>query len=207
MENPADTLYAPHHDIHRHPRHADCRHYRPCARRPRHCRSVPMARPNCSASRAKTSAPRSKPPGSMARRRNWRAKQLWHWIYHRGVTDFDGDDRHRQDHAPLAGRAFRDRSPGDRGPRRHSTDGTRKWLLSHGRRPLLSRWCSFPTPTGEHCAFPARSAARSIAASVTPAPCDSCVTLQPGEIVGQVMLARDALGRMAQGQHGVGCGR
>jgi hypothetical protein len=47
---------------------------------------------------------------------------------------FRGDDRHRQDHAPLAGRALRDRSPGDRRGaafhRRHP-----QVAAAHRRRP------------------------------------------------------------------------
>ena len=33
-------------------------------------------------------APRSRPPGSSQAPAKLRAKQIWHWIYHRGVSDF-----------------------------------------------------------------------------------------------------------------------
>ena len=57
-----------------------------------------------------------------------RAKQLWHWIYHRGATDFDamttigGGLR-----AVLAGRHTLARP--EKATEQRSADGTRKWLL------------------------------------------------------------------------------
>src|SRR5499427_6843126 len=58
----------------------------------------------------------------------FRARQLWHWIYHRGATDFAAmTTLAKSFRAELAERYVIDR------PRavvdRQSVDGTRKWLL------------------------------------------------------------------------------
>ena len=104
-----------------------------------------------------------------------RAKQVWHWIYNRGVTDFDGDERHRQGAARLARRALRDRAA--RSGRGAGLDPTAR--ANGCCRPTtatISRWSSSPMPTAARCASRARSAARSIAASATPARCGWCAT-------------------------------
>ena len=41
-----------------------------------------------------------------------RAKQIWHWIYNRGVDRLRGDERHRQGAARLVRRALRHRPAG-----------------------------------------------------------------------------------------------
>ncbi|MFX6823201.1 23S rRNA (adenine(2503)-C(2))-methyltransferase RlmN, partial [Acinetobacter baumannii] len=57
-----------------------------------------------------------------------RARQLWHWIYHQGVTDFDRmtniakDMRGRLAQNFVIGRATESSC-------QKSVDGTRKWLL------------------------------------------------------------------------------
>ena len=45
----------------------------------------------------------------------FRAKQLWHWIYHRGVTGFRAHVDHRAAAAGEAGGAFRGRAAADGG--------------------------------------------------------------------------------------------
>src|ERR1700755_3404105 len=58
----------------------------------------------------------------------FRARQLWHWIYHRGATDFAA--------MTSLSKVFRDKLAADYELSRPviskalvSTDGTRKWLL------------------------------------------------------------------------------
>ena len=63
--------------------------------------------------------------------------------------------------------------------------------LPTGRRSNAS---TSPRRTAARCASPRRSAARSIARSATPARSAWCAISTPAEIVGQVMVARDALG-------------
>ena len=58
----------------------------------------------------------------------FRAKQLWHWIYHQGVTDFARMSIIAKPLQREAGRALRDR-PARGGEVQTSADGTRKWLF------------------------------------------------------------------------------
>ena len=67
--------------------------------------------------------------GVPADRARMRAKQLWHWIYHRGATEFDAM-------TTIGGAGCARRSPSATRSTRpetvtaqHSADGTRKWLL------------------------------------------------------------------------------
>jgi 23S rRNA (adenine2503-C2)-methyltransferase len=103
-----------------------------------------------------------------------RAKQVFHWLYHRGVTEFEAMTDIAKTMRPWLAERFVIGRP-EVVEAQHSTDGTRKWLL---RTPdgTISRWCSFPTPTAARCAFRARSAARSTARSATPALCGWCAT-------------------------------
>src|SRR5450432_1898242 len=58
----------------------------------------------------------------------FRARQLWHWIYHRGLTDFAAMTTLSKDfRARLAGRYVIERPSVS--VDRQSIDGTRKWLL------------------------------------------------------------------------------
>ena len=61
----------------------------------------------------------------------FRARQLWHWIYHRGVADFEAmTSLSRGLRGKLADR-FTLQRPSIR-LEQHSHDGTRKWLLRFG---------------------------------------------------------------------------
>jgi 23S rRNA (adenine2503-C2)-methyltransferase len=106
-----------------------------------------------------------------------RAKQIWHWIYNRGATAFDQmTDIAKVQHPWLAERFVIARP--EVVEAQVSSDGTRKWLLRSDDGQDY-RWCSSPMPTGEPCAYPARSAARSTAAFATPERCSWCATWSP----------------------------
>ncbi|HEX4695743.1 23S rRNA (adenine(2503)-C(2))-methyltransferase RlmN [Sphingomonas sp.] len=121
-----------------------------------------------------------------------RAKQLWHWIYNRGATDFSVmSDISKTLHAWLQQRFVISR------PQvvetQVSTDGTRKWLL---RSPDAQDYEMVFIPDADRGTLCVSS---QVGCTLN---CRFCHTgtmrlvrnLTPAEIVGQVMLARDALG-------------
>jgi 23S rRNA (adenine2503-C2)-methyltransferase len=122
----------------------------------------------------------------------FRARQLWHWIYHRGVTDFAS--------MTTLSKRFRERLAESYVVRRPevsralaSIDGTRKWLL---RFPDGQEVESVHIPEEDRGTLCVSS---QVGCTLT---CKFCHTgtqrlvrnLEPAEIVGQVMVARDALG-------------
>ncbi len=122
----------------------------------------------------------------------FRAGQLWHWIYHRGVRDFDRMTTLATPlRAKLAERYVIARPTVSRVET--SLDGTRKWLLSmvDGREVECVH-----IPDEDRGALCLSS---QVGCTLT---CRFCHTgtqplvrnLGAGEIVGQVLLARDALG-------------
>ncbi len=122
----------------------------------------------------------------------FRAGQLWHWIYHRGVRDFDRMTTLATPlRAKLAERYVIARPSVSRAET--SLDGTRKWLLSmvDGREVECVH-----IPDEDRGALCLSS---QVGCTLT---CRFCHTgtqplvrnLGAGEIVGQVLLARDALG-------------
>ncbi len=58
----------------------------------------------------------------------FRARQLWHWIYHRGVADFEAMTSLSRGLRQKLAERFVLQRPGIRLEQR-SNDGTRKWLL------------------------------------------------------------------------------
>ncbi|MDH3472499.1 MAG: 23S rRNA (adenine(2503)-C(2))-methyltransferase RlmN [Rhodospirillales bacterium] len=122
----------------------------------------------------------------------FRARQLWHWIYHRGVTDFDAMTslakslRAKLAEGHVVGRP-------EVATAQTSFDGTRKWLLRFADRQEVE---SVHIPEEERGTLCISS---QVGCTLT---CRFCHTgtqrlvrnLGPAEIVGQVMLARDALG-------------
>src|SRR5271167_2943639 len=122
----------------------------------------------------------------------FRARQLWHWIYHRGATDFDAmTSLAKTFRATLAERYEVGRPTVSRALA--SVDGTRKWLL---RFPDGQEVESVHIPEEDRGTLCVSS---QVGCTLT---CRFCHTgtqtlvrnLTAGEIVGQVMLARDALG-------------
>src|SRR3981189_2496073 len=136
--------------------------------------------------------------GVPASQRKMQAQQIWNWLYARGATGFEQmTSVSKELRAALAGKI----TPG--GPRivaeQVSVDGTRKWLLrlpseNPGERPHEVECVYIPeTDRGTLCV------SSQVGCTLT---CSFCHTgtqrlvrnLTPGEIVGQVMLARDRLG-------------
>ncbi len=121
-----------------------------------------------------------------------RASQVWHWVYNRGVVDFDLMANIAKDTRAVLSEHFVVGRP-EIAQAQVSTDGTRKWLLR------------FDDGNEAECVFipDADRGTLCVSAQVgCTLNCRFCFTgtmklvrnLTPGEIVGQVMLARDALG-------------
>ena len=126
-----------------------------------------------------------------------RAKQVFHWLYHRGVTDFEAMTDIAKTMRPWLAERFVIGRP-EIVEAQHSVDGTRKWLLrtadGHDYEMVF-----IPDETrGTLCV------SSQVGCTLN---CTFCHTgtmklvrnLTPGEIVGQVMLARDALGEWPKG--------
>jgi 23S rRNA (adenine2503-C2)-methyltransferase len=127
----------------------------------------------------------------------FRARQLWHWIYHRGATQFG-------EMTSLA-KAFRDRLAEHYELSRPvvsqalaSADGTRKWLLRFADGQEVETVHIPEEDRGTLCV------SSQVGCTLN---CTFCHTgtqllvrnLGAAEIVGQVMLARDALGQWPSG--------
>src|SRR5580692_4635310 len=122
----------------------------------------------------------------------FRARQLWHWIYYRGVTDFAVmTNLAKGFRERLAERFVLDRP--EVATAQASRDGTRKWLLRFADRQEVETVHIPEEDRGTLCV------SSQIGCTLT---CRFCHTgtqrlvrnLGAAEIVGQVMLARDALG-------------
>ena len=122
----------------------------------------------------------------------FRAHQLWHWIYHRGATDFAT--------MTSLSKPFREKLSTRYELRRlaisrslTSIDGTRKWLLRFRDGEEVETVHIPGEDRGTLCV------SSQVGCTLT---CSFCHTgtqrlvrnLVPDEIVGQVMIARDALG-------------
>jgi 23S rRNA (adenine2503-C2)-methyltransferase len=136
--------------------------------------------------------------GVSARQQRMRAQQLWHWLYVRGATSFEAMTNVSKDlRMALDGRFTLDRP--EVVAEQISEDGTRKWLLrlpsGHAaERPHEVECVYIPeTDRGTLCV------SSQVGCTLT---CSFCHTgtqrlvrnLTAGEIVGQVMVARDRLG-------------
>jgi 23S rRNA (adenine2503-C2)-methyltransferase len=122
----------------------------------------------------------------------FRARQLWHWIYHRGVSDFAlmttlaKDFRAQLSEHYVIARPLESRA-------QLSNDGTRKWLLKFADGQEAECVHIPEEDRGTLCV------SSQVGCTLT---CKFCHTgtqrlvrnLESAEIVGQVMLARDALG-------------
>ncbi len=121
-----------------------------------------------------------------------RAKQLFHWIYNRGVTDFSLMTDISKTMQPWLANRFVISRP-QVVEAQVSTDGTRKWLL---RSPDGQDYEMVFIPDADRGTLCVSS---QVGCTLN---CRFCHTgtmrlvrnLEPSEIVGQVMLARDALG-------------
>ena len=121
-----------------------------------------------------------------------RAKQLWHWMYHRGASDFAAMTDIAKTQQPWLAERFAITRPGVV-EAQVSTDGTRKWLLQTHDGHDYEMVFIPDADRGTLCV------SSQVGCTLS---CRFCHTgtmklvrnLEPAEIVGQVMLARDALG-------------
>jgi 23S rRNA (adenine2503-C2)-methyltransferase len=136
--------------------------------------------------------------GLDARQAKLRAKQVWHWLYHRGVSDFEAMTDIAKTMRPWLAERFVVGRP-EVVEAQHSTDGTRKWLLRTADGHDFEMVFIPDADRGTLCV------SSQVGCTLN---CRFCHTgtmrlvrnLTPGEIVGQVMLARDALGEWPKGR-------
>ena len=146
--------------------------------------------------------------GVPAAQRNMRVRQVWHWLYVRGAKRFDEmTSVSKELRATLAGHFTLDRP--EVVAEQISADGTRKWLLrlpgEHaGERPHEVECVYIPeADRGTLCV------SSQVGCTLT---CSFCHTgtqrlvrnLTSGEIVGQIMVARDRLGEWSRKSPGSG---
>ena len=121
-----------------------------------------------------------------------RAKQIWHWVYNRGVSDFSAMTDIAKAQQPWLADRFAITRP-EVVEAQVSTDGTRKWLLRTDDGHDFEMVFIPDADRGTLCV------SSQVGCTLN---CRFCHTgtmrlvrnLDPAEIVGQVMLARDALG-------------
>jgi 23S rRNA (adenine2503-C2)-methyltransferase len=130
----------------------------------------------------------------------FRARQVWHWVYHRGETDFEKMTTLSKDLRKTLGEHFAIGRP-EASRDRQSVDGTRKWLLrmqdgqevecvhipEEGRGALCVSSQVGCTLTCRFCHTGTQRLVRNLSA---------------GEIVGQVLHARDRLGEWPSPEDG-----
>jgi len=136
--------------------------------------------------------------GVKPQQQKMRAQQLWHWLYVRGAQDFDQMSSMSKELRILLAAHYTLARP-EIVAEQVSIDGTRKWLLrlpgEHpGEQPHEVECVYIPeTDRGTLCV------SSQIGCTLN---CSFCHTgtqrlvrnLTPGEIVGQIMVARDRLG-------------
>jgi 23S rRNA (adenine2503-C2)-methyltransferase len=140
--------------------------------------------------------------GVPAAQRNMRVQQIWHWLYVRGARNFDAMTSVSKELRAVLERHLTLARP-EVVAEQISVDGTRKWLLrlpgeqsgeASGERPHEVECVYIPeADRGTLCV------SSQVGCTLT---CSFCHTgtqrlvrnLTPGEIVGQIMVARDRLG-------------
>jgi 23S rRNA (adenine2503-C2)-methyltransferase len=134
--------------------------------------------------------------GVTEKQRKMRARQLWHWIYNKGITSFDMMTDISKDLRIKLEDAFRVDRP-EIMTEQKSSDGTMKWLLrlapdERGARQEIETVYIPEEDRGTLCI------SSQVGCTLT---CSFCHTgtqalvrnLTAGEIVGQIMLARDRI--------------
>ena len=129
---------------------------------------------------------------------NMRVGQLWSWIYARGATSFDQMSNVSKDVRAQLRAAFTLERP-QIVTEQVSTDGTRKWLLRLPQRGREARAPEIETVYIPEADRGTLCISSQIGCTLT---CSFCHTgtqklvrnLQPEEIVGQILLARDRIG-------------
>src|SRR5215218_401803 len=136
--------------------------------------------------------------GVPEKQRKMRVQQLWNWIYVRGVTCFDDMTSVSKDLRVALDARFTLERP-EVVAEQVSTDGTRKWLLrlpgEHAGEQPHEVECVYIHEAGRGTLC----VSSQVGCTLT---CSFCHTgtqrlvrnLTPGEIVGQIMVARDRLG-------------
>lgn len=127
-----------------------------------------------------------------------RAKQVYHWLYHRGVTEFEAMTDIAKTMRPWLAERFVIGRP-EIVEAQHSSDGTRKWLLRTADAHDFEMVFIPDADRGTLCV------SSQVGCTLN---CRFCHTgtmrlvrnLTVGEIVGQVMLARDTLGEWPKGR-------
>lgn len=135
--------------------------------------------------------------GLDAKQAKLRSKQVFHWLYHRGVTEFEAMTDIAKTMRPWLTERFVIGRP-EVVEAQHSSDGTRKWLLRTADGHEFEMVFIPDADRGTLCV------SSQVGCTLN---CRFCHTgtmklvrnLNPGEIVGQVMLARDALGEWPKG--------
>jgi len=135
--------------------------------------------------------------GVPERQQRMRVQQIWHWLYVRGATDFEAITSLSKELRSALAQRFTLERP-QVAAEQVSVDGTRKWLLrlpgESEDRPHEVECVYIPdTDRGTLCI------SSQVGCTLN---CSFCHTgtqrlvrnLTPGEIVGQVVLARDRLG-------------
>ena len=130
--------------------------------------------------------------GLEPRQAKLRAKQLWHWIYNRGATEFDEMTDIAKAQRPWLAERFAISRP-QVVEAQVSSDGTRKWLLRTDDGNDFEMVFIPDADRGTLCV------SSQVGCTLN---CRFCHTgtmrlvrnLESSEIVGQVMLARDSLG-------------
>jgi 23S rRNA (adenine2503-C2)-methyltransferase len=129
----------------------------------------------------------------------FRVRQLWQWMYHRGATEFDQMTSLAKGVRALLAEHFVVTRPAV-SLHQQSTDGTQKWLLRFPDGKEVESVHIPETDRGTLCV------SSQIGCTLT---CSFCHTgtqrwvrnLNAPEIVGQVMLARDAFGEWPAPEH------
>ena len=122
---------------------------------------------------------------------SYRADQIYGWIYAKGVTDFEAMTDLSKDLRLRLQDAFRIDRPGITADQQ-SVDGTRKWLLGFEDGNAAETVHIPEADRGTLCV------SSQVGCTLTCAFCHTGTqrlvrNLEPGEIVGQIMLARDHL--------------
>jgi len=165
---------------------------------PEPARAGAVPRPNASAPRNLVGLTRQEitaelvAAGAPERSAGMRANQVWHWIYHRGARSFaDMTTLSKALRVRLA--ATHEISRGEISRSQTSADGTRKWLLCFARGNEVESVYIPENDRGALCL------STQVGCTLTCAFCHTGTqplvrNLGPGEIVAQLLVARDVLG-------------
>ncbi|MFN3147183.1 MAG: 23S rRNA (adenine(2503)-C(2))-methyltransferase RlmN [Paracoccaceae bacterium] len=140
--------------------------------------------------------------GTPEKQAKMRTGQIWQWIYHWGVRDFAAMTNLSKDYRALLARSFVIEVP-EVVSRQVSADGTRKYLMRIAGGHEVETVYIPETDRGTLCI------SSQVGCTLT---CSFCHTgtqklvrnLTAGEIVGQIMVARDDLGEWPEPGEGMG---